>query len=123
MQPLVTRFDRHLPVDVRHVAETAEVLGVHEIDVFKLAHRWSHQQDPSAKTLDEVFSKYLLEEIVPPWVRHFCRKVLSLDARDCLNPHEFGADKLISKRLSILDQRFAAFVTLLAFLAYIIFLV
>lgn len=122
MQPCLTRFDRYLPTDVRHVTETAEVLGVHEVEVFRLAYRWWHKSELSNTDLDKKFSAYLLEESVPPWVRHFCRKILNLDALGQLDPRSFGVDRPSVNRFTIEEQRIVALITLLGFLAYVLLL-
>ncbi|MFQ6024569.1 MAG: hypothetical protein ACE5NW_17785 [Acidiferrobacterales bacterium] len=45
MQPPVRRFDAYVALDVRHVAETANVLGVSEFDVFRLAYCFRFERD------------------------------------------------------------------------------
>ncbi len=119
MQPQITRFDLHVPVDVRHVAEAADVLGVREFELFRLAHVWWHHREAQKDTLDREFSDYLMKEKVPAWVRHYCRNVLNLDSVDQLNPRDFGVDKPSKDRFTTSEQRYAALITFIAFLIFI----
>ncbi len=122
MQPQITHFNLHLPVDVRCVSEAARVLCVRDIDLFKLAYQWWCQREPSESTLDKVFSDYLLNETVPFWVRHYCRNVLKLDSVGQLDPRDFGVEEPPISGFTIKEQRYAALITLLGFFVYILFI-
>lgn len=120
MQPLVTNFDKHVPADVAHVAETAQILGIRETEVFQHAHYWWYQRPLSVTALDRAFGRYLLEQEVPAWVRHYCRRVLNLDAVGQLDPADFGVTKPTVYRLTTAEQRMVSLVTLGAFLIYLL---
>ena len=122
MQPQITRFNLHLHPDARHVSEAARILGVRDIDLFKLAHHWWFKRDPDETTLDKVFSDYLLNETIPHWARHYCQNVLNLESVDQLHPQDFGVDQPHKDWFSVNEQRFTAMITLLAFLVYLLFL-
>jgi len=93
VQPLIRSFHDHTPPGIRHVVETAEILGVAEPDVFRLAYRYRYDRELSASLLDEIFSGYLLRQELPGWVRDYCCRVLNLADVGQLDPRNFGVDK------------------------------
>lgn len=121
MQPLLTRFRDHVAPSVAHVPEAAEILAIGEFELFRLAHRWWHDSDADDALIDRAFGDYLLHGDVPPWVRHYCRRVLMLAAVGQLDPADFGVERPRVRRLGIAEQRFASMVTLLAFVIYLLF--
>jgi hypothetical protein len=58
---------------------------------------------------------------VPPWVRHYCRRILILAAVDQLDPRDFGVERPSMRRLTGAEQRFTSLATLLAFFVYWLF--
>ena len=120
MQPLLTQFRAHVAPSVAHVPEAAEVLAIGEFELFRHAHRWWHDADGDDALIDRAFSDYLVHEEVPPWVRHYCRRVLILAAVGQLDPADFGVERPTVRRLGIAEQRYASLVTLLAFVAYLL---
>ncbi len=81
-----------LPPDCRDVLNTAAVLETTEFNVFCLAHRhWFGGVLPDG-AMERFYVPYMLEDIVPPWVRSFCRVVLDayqrgeLDIRQYVKP-------------------------------------
>jgi len=58
---------------------------------------------------------------VPPWVRHYCRRVLILASVGQLDPKDFGVERGRVRRLGDAEQRFASMVTLFAFFVYWLF--
>lgn len=121
MQPLVTNFDKHVPADVAHVAETAQVLKIREVELFQHAHFWWYQRKLSDTALDRAFGRYLMRQEVPAWVRHYCRRVLNLEAVGQLDPADFGVDKPTVFRITTGEQRVISLITLGAFLVYLLF--
>ena len=121
MQPLVSQFRDHAPPSVAHVAEAAEVLAIGEFELFRCAHRWWYDTPCDEELLTRAFGDYLVHETVPPWVRHFCRRVLILSAVDRLDPRDFGIQWQSVQRLTATEQRFASLVTLLALFVYWLF--
>ena len=122
MQPLVTNFDKHVPVDVSHVWETAQVLRIREVEVFRHAHQWWYQQPLYDSALDHTFGRYLMRQEVPAWVRHYCRRVLNLAAVGQLDPKDFGVERPTVLLLTTREQRVVSLITLGAFLVYLLFL-
>ena len=121
MQPLHSQFHDHVPPSISHVAEAAEVLAVGEFELFALAHRWWFDTPCDDARLNHVFGEFLVHERVPPWVRHYCRRVLILAAVGQLDPKDFGVERPSVRRLSVSEQRFASLVMLLAFFLYWLF--
>ncbi len=120
MQQQTRAFDKHLPLDVRHVAQTARVLSLKDVDLFKLAHRWFYGSEVREAVLDEVMGEYLLRQRVPPWVRHYCREVLMQACQGKLKPHDFGLDTIpASARPFMPSQIYASLVTFAAFVFYL----
>jgi hypothetical protein len=121
MQPLLSKFRDYAAPSVVHVAETAEVLGIGEFELFRFAHRWWYDAPCDEALLNRAFGEYLVNEAVPPWVRHYCRRVLILAAVDQLDPRDFGVERRSVRRLTATEQRFASLATLLAFFVYWLF--
>ncbi len=118
MQPLRSQYLDHVTPNIAHVVEAAEVLGIGEFDLFRFAHRWWYDISCDEARLNALFGDYLVHESVPPWVRHYCRRVLILSAVDQLDPRDFGVERPTVRRLSVSEQRFSSLVTLLAFFVY-----
>jgi len=121
MQPLVSRFRYHVAPSVTHVAEAAETLAIGEYELFRLAHRWWFDAAGDDALIEEAFGEYLTHEKVPPWVRHYCRRVLILAAVNQLDPRDFGVERQSVRRLTVSEQQFASLVTLVAFFVYWLF--
>lgn len=121
MQPLLSQFRDHVSPSIAHVPEAAEVLAIGEFELFRLAHRWWHDRTCDEALLEQAFSDYLVHETVPPWVRHYCRRVLILSAVGQLDPADFGVDRPSVRRLTTAEQRFGSMVTLAAFVVYLVF--
>lgn len=121
MQPLLSKYRDHTPPDVTHVAEAAEVLAIGEFELFRLARRWWFDSPCDELIISEAFGKYLVHAVVPPWVRHYCRRVLVLSAVGQLDPRDFGVERPSMRRLTQSEQRYASLVTLLAFFVYWLF--
>ncbi|MFQ6019043.1 MAG: hypothetical protein ACE5KF_12720 [Kiloniellaceae bacterium] len=123
MQPMIRSFDRHLPPDVRHVAEAADVLGLPEFELFQAAHRWRFGGDARDGGLDQAFTGCLLRQDAPYRVRHFGREVLYRACTGRLDPRRFGIDRPASDdRRAMPGRLYASLVTFAGFVAYLIFL-
>ena len=121
MQPLRSEFRDYVAPDVAHVAEAAEALAIAEYELFRLAYRWWYERACDETTLEQAFGEYLNGVRVPPWVRHYCRRVIALASVNQLDPGDFGVDRPAVRRLSIREQRFASLVTAIAILVYWLF--
>ena len=121
VQPLLSRYRDYAPPDVVHVAEAAELLAIGEYELFRLAHRWWYDSPCDEALLNKAFGEYLVHATVPPWARHYCRRVLVLAAVGQLDPRDFGVERRSVRRLTGSEQRFASLVTLFAFFVYWLF--
>ncbi|HJO72319.1 MAG: hypothetical protein QF450_08465 [Rhodospirillales bacterium] len=76
--------------DGRTVIDAAQALRIREYDLFRAAFRqwWGREADD--KTLERVFVASMFHQVVPPWVRHFCRRVLEMRRQDRLDPVALG---------------------------------
>lgn len=118
---MLSKYRDHTQPCVAHVAEAAEILAIGEFELFRLAYRWWHDAPCDEAVLNRLFGEYLIREAVPPWVRHYCRRVLNLAAVNQLDPKDFGVEGGSVRRMTISEQRFASLVTLLAFFVYWLF--
>lgn len=84
-------FDEHkIPKDVRGVLRASALLSVGEFRVFEIAYKEWHGEDGEESLIEKYFTRYMFNDIVPPWVRHFCNKILKLDSEGILDPSDFG---------------------------------
>lgn len=84
-------FDEHkIPSDVWSVLRAAALLSVGEFKVFELAYEEWYGEPGEEKTIEKFFVGYMFNDIVPPWVRHFCKKIQKQDREGTLDPEEFG---------------------------------
>lgn len=90
-----------IPKDVWQVLRTASLLSVGEFRVFEIAYQDWYGESGDEKLIESHFIPYMFNDLVPIWVRHFCKKVLKLDSDDALDPSDFG----IVHRESTLQQR------------------
>jgi len=77
--------------DARAVTKAADLLGLREIDFFRLAYRRWHSHDSRPEQMEKIFAAYMFQETVPPWVRHCAREVNNRAGLNMLDPVEFGA--------------------------------
>jgi len=84
-------FDEHkIPIDVWSVLRASSLLSVGEFRVFEIAYKDWYGESGEEKMLEKRFTGYMFNDIVPPWVRHFCKKILKLDDEGTLDPKDFG---------------------------------
>ncbi len=79
-----------IPLDVWRVLRTASLLSVPEFRVFEIAYEQWFGNRADEKTIERYYVGYMFRDIVPMWVRHFCHRVIALDAEDALDPAAFG---------------------------------
>lgn len=84
-------FDEgRIPADVWSVLRASSLLSVGEFRVFEIAYAQWYGEDGDEKMIEKHFIRYMFNDVVPPWVRFFCKKILQLDNEDALDPAEFG---------------------------------
>lgn len=82
--------EKRIPNDVWSVLRAASVLSVGEFRVFEIAYEEWYGEAGEEKLIEKHFTGYMFNDIVPPWVRHFCKKIQQLDSEGTLDPAEFG---------------------------------
>lgn len=106
-------FDEgRIPSDVWSVLKTASVLSIGEFRVFQIAYEQWYGEEGEEKAIENHFTSYMFNDIVPIWVRHFCKRVLRLDSEHALDPSEFG----ISFPTATMEQRNKGFEFIMALL-------
>lgn len=84
-------FDEgRIPTDVWGVLRASSLLSVGEFRVFEIAYEQWYGESGDEKHIEKHFTAYMFKDIVPAWVRHFCKKIVELDEDDALDPAEFG---------------------------------
>ncbi len=84
-------FDEgRIPEDVWGVLSSASLLSIGEFRVFEIAYEQWYGEAGDEKHIEKHFTSYMFNDIVPVWVRHFCKKIVKLDDEDALDPAEFG---------------------------------
>lgn len=56
----------------------------------EIAYEQWYGEKGDEETIEKHFIPYMFKDIVPMWVRHFCKRVLQLDEDESLNPADFG---------------------------------
>ncbi len=82
--------ERKIPADVWAVIRASELLSVVEFRVFEIAYQDWYGEAGDEKMIEKYFADYMFNDIVPPWVRHFCKKVMKRDSEGELDPVDFG---------------------------------
>jgi len=90
-----------IPVDVWSVLRASALLSVGEFRVFEIAYEDWYGEAGEEKMIEKYFTGYMFSDIVPPWVRHFCKKVMKLDDEGTLDPQDFGIVQKAANRQQI----------------------
>lgn len=70
------------------IARAANILQIGEFQLLQLAYRDWHGEDLSEHRLSGLFATYMLNGDVPPWARHFARRILEQEGRGDLNEND-----------------------------------
>lgn len=79
--------------DVEQVIVSAQLLQISEFRFFGVAYAQWYDQEISERKLEPIFTRYAFKEVVPPWVRHFARRVLALYDAGTLDPEAFDIER------------------------------
>lgn len=90
--------NRELNPDCRDVLNTAAVLETTEFNVFRLAYRKWFGKLTSDTEIERFYVPYMFREVVPPWVRSFCRVILKSEENGQLDAREYVTPKPRLKR-------------------------
>jgi len=74
--------------------QAAAALRISEFDLFRLAYRTWHGEDPNPQRIEKIFAVYLFNQTVPTWLRQFCREVLTKALEGVSLREHFGASNL-----------------------------
>lgn len=113
--------DAPASTDAEAVRDAAFALKVSEFDLFRLAYRRWYGRDAEIKPLERVFAAYMFHQVVPAWVRQFCREVLAAAREGRLDRETFGAAG-VPRREPLVDypRRFIALVMVGLLLTYLL---
>ena len=89
-------MDESLPEDIEDILEISAILEIREYDIFNLAYHWWFGKVASPRVLENHFSRYMFNKIVPHWVRQYNRMVLDLRDSGTLDREELGISRLPS---------------------------
>ena len=109
--------------DGRAVIDAAQALRIREYDLFQAAFRrwWGREAD--SKALERVFVAYMFHQVVPPWVRHFCRLVLEMQRLGRLDREALGvAGFQPTERPPPLGRLYVALTSVAALVLYLMIL-
>jgi hypothetical protein len=76
--------------DVDGIGTASKILRVSEFRFFQLAYFQWYGHEISDKDIESVFSRYMMKNEIPPWVRHFTREILSRYSLGILDPREYN---------------------------------
>ncbi len=79
--------------DVEQVIVCAQLLQLSEFRFFRLAYAEWYDREISDRRLEPIFTRYAFKEVVPPWVRHFARRILALYDAGTLDPDAFDIER------------------------------
>ncbi len=89
---ILTKGKDHTSLDLERVVRASMMLQLSEFRFFQLAYaQWYGQEIPENR-LEHIFSEYMFDDIIPHWVRHFTRKILSLSDEGRLHPRAFNIE-------------------------------
>lgn len=72
------------------VVSSAALLQISEFRFFHLAYERWFGHVLSDRDMEHIYVPYLFDSVVPYWVRHLVREVLSLEKQASLNPADFN---------------------------------
>jgi hypothetical protein len=72
------------------ISAAASLLQISEFRCFQIAYTQWFGHELDERSMEHIFSSYLKQASVPHWVRHFTRKVFSLEDQGILNPEDFN---------------------------------
>jgi hypothetical protein len=74
---------------LQEIADVAALFEISEFQLFGIAHFFWYGREIPDSPLEQIFAAYMFHDVVPHWVRHLTRKVLSRYESGTLDPAEF----------------------------------
>lgn len=102
-------YDDDLDPDERNVLEASAVLQITEFHLFELAYERWFGEEATEQKVEPFYIAYMFRTVIPPWVRHFARDVVTEDRAGHLDPTAFGVfprEESVSRL--VLGLRYAA---------------
>ena len=95
----------------RVIANAANILQVGEFQLLQLAYRDWYNEDLPEGQMDSLFDSYMINGAVPPWARHYARKIVADEEAGLLDYnqrryHLYDCDYNVKTRI---DARSIAF--------------
>lgn len=81
--------ERRVRIDLDRVAAASRILQISEFRFFHIAYAEWYGSEINDHRMEIIFSEYMFDDIVPHWVRHFTRRVMSRCEEGRLDPKEF----------------------------------
>lgn len=85
--------EKLLRADLEKVASASKLLQISEFRFFQISYFQWYGREISENYLESIFSEYMFEDIVPHWVRHFARKVISCHEDGGIDPAEYNIER------------------------------
>lgn len=102
---MIESFEEQLPRELADILTAAALLDTTEFVVFRLAYQDWFGTRVDESVIEPFFAAYMFGEKVPPWVSHFTRRVIELDAAGELNPRRLGVQRrLPSQRMMLIGK-------------------
>ncbi len=99
------KLDPDLDPKLRDVLEAAAALDTTEFKIFVIAYdHWFGRRAPQ-ELIEQHYSAYMFQDIVPHWVHHFARHVLMHARRGNLNLDAYGLRNPPPTRHAVLIAR------------------
>lgn len=112
------RPDRDDEPERAEVSKAANLLQIGEFQLLQLAYFAWHGEELPESANDRLFRAYMIKGQIPPWARHYARRVIALAERGELDdgdPRYHRYDVEYFKALPLGVRRFAMAVCCLAF--------
>ncbi len=87
-----SREEEQCQKELESVMLASRVLQITEFNFFRLSYAQWYGHEVSENGLENIFAEYMFEDIVPHWVRHFTRIVVSLFEKGTLDPCKFDIE-------------------------------
>ena len=81
------------------ILDAANLLQIGEFQLIQLAYKVWYKENLPEKKINNIFSEYMITEIIPIWVTYYARDIIKMERADVLNSydekyhvydHEFG---------------------------------
>ncbi len=85
--------EKLLQEDLEKVASASKLLQIPEFRFFQISYFQWYGREISENHFEVIFSEYMFQDIVPHWVRHFARIVMSRNEDGGIDPGEYNIER------------------------------